>query len=76
MKRRTTDPGHEYIVFTDRPAYPRTGCRVRTIRIPYGKTFDDMRDHLPPTVDRLAVVRAYSAGTAREYAATHRGVRC
>lgn len=68
---------YEYIVFEDRPPFVYGGgCRVRTIRIPRGKTFNDVRDRLPASMGRMAVVRAYSAGTAREYAATRRGVRC
>lgn len=57
---------YEFIVYTDRP--PWSGCRVRTMRIPRGKTFHDVRDQLPASVGKLAVVRAYSASTAREYA--------
>jgi hypothetical protein len=75
MAKRAKRPS-EFIVYTDRPPYPRSGCRVRTMRIPRGKSFNDMRDYLPPSVGKMAVVSAYSASTAREHAAQSRGIRC
>jgi hypothetical protein len=74
-RRRSTRPS-EFIVYTTHPPYPGSGCKVRTMRIPRGKTFHDVRDYLPPSVGRLAVVSAYSASTAREYARDYRGIRC
>ena len=74
MTRKNHRPA-EYVVYTDVPAYPRTGCQIRVKKIPRGQTFNDVRDSLPPTVGRLAVVSATSAGTAKA-GAGQRGVRC
>jgi hypothetical protein len=71
---------HEYIVYTHRPSFTERDlgyrCKVVTRRIPHGKFYRDYLDYLPASVGRLAVVSAYSAASAKEYAATHRGVRC
>lgn len=67
---------YEYIVYTSIPPYPSKGCKVHTMRIPRGKTYRDVRDFLPASVGRLAVVSAYSASTAREYARDVRGINC
>jgi hypothetical protein len=66
-----------YVVYTYLPPYGHgTGCRVLTKRIPRGKRFEDVRDTLPASIGTYAVVNAYSASTAREYAASSARVRC
>ena len=59
---------YEYIVYQDRPPYPVTGgryCTVKTLRIPRGQTFHDVRDNLPGSMGQMRVVRAYSASGAK-----------
>jgi len=66
MSRRNVP--HEYVVYQDRPPYPLTGgrsCVVRTMRIPRGQTFHDVRDSLPASMGQMRVVRAYSASSAK-----------
>ena len=66
---------HDYIVWTEDSMWAGP-CRVRTMRIPHGKTFEMVRGLLPESITKLAVVSAYSAATAKAYAAQSRGIRC
>ena len=48
----------KYIVFIDAPPFPFRGYSLEAIKIPKGKTFEDIRDALPPNLVNHVEVEA------------------
>ena len=64
MTHKKSNRPHEYVVYKDCPPWDPK-CVVRTIRIPRGKHYADVRDRISSSAKNIRVVRAYSAATAR-----------
>ena len=60
----------EYVVYSDRPPWPRGGCRVVAKRIE--GPWEQFRDFLPASIGTIKFVIAESAAEAKRKA----GVRC
>jgi hypothetical protein len=48
----------KYVVFLNAPPLPYRGYSLEAIKIPKSKTFDDIRDLLPPTLVNHVEVEA------------------
>lgn len=56
----------KYIVFPDAPPFPFRGYRLEAIKIPrQGKTTDDIRNRLPPTLVNDVEVEARNIHEAK-----------
>jgi hypothetical protein len=54
-----------YIVYFDAPAYPFRGYRLEAIKIPRGKTAEQLSDRLPPTLVNDVEVEAENIHEAK-----------
>jgi hypothetical protein len=47
-----------YIVYIEAPPVPFKGYRLEALKVPKGKSFEQMRDNLPPTLVNEVPVEA------------------